>query len=89
MNKKDFVQFLLDDRTQIEYDNKVFTKHIKGHLHKIKIDDQLIYEVHTEKKVLIVVDALYCTFNRDAYWDVAKLAGLEEILADPNTLIRV
>lgn len=89
MDKKDFVQFLLDNRTQIEYDNKVFTKHIKGCLHKIKIDDELIYEVHTEKKVLIVVDALYCTFNRDAYWDVAKMAGLEEILADPNTLIRI
>ena len=89
MDKKDFIQFLLDERTEIEYDDKIFTKYIKGPLNKIKIGNDLIYEVHTEKKVLIVTNALYCTFNHDAYWDVAKLAGLEEIIADPNTLIRI
>ncbi|WP_053982384.1 hypothetical protein [Niameybacter massiliensis] len=89
MNKEDFAKFLLDDRLEIEYDNKVFTKNIKGALNKIKIGDELIYEVHTEKKLLIVVEALYCTFNRDAYWDVAKLAQLEEVIADPHTLVRI
>lgn len=89
MNKKDFAKFLLDERPEINYDNKTFSKQIKGALHKIKIDDELIYEVHTEKKLLIVVDALYCTFNRDAYWDIAKIAGLEEVIADPNTLVRI
>lgn len=89
MTKKDFVKFLLDESPQIDYDNKTFSKQIKGALHKIKIGDELIYEVHTEKKLLIVVDALYCTFNRDAYWDVAKMADLEEVIADPHTLVRI
>lgn len=89
MNKEDFAKFLLNDSLEIEYDNKVFTKKIKGFLNKIKVNNQLVYEVHTEKKLLIVIEALYCTFNRDAYWDVAKLAGLEEVIADPNTLVRI
>lgn len=89
MNKEDFAKFLTDDRLQLEYDNQLFTKKQKGPLNKIKIGDELIYEVHTEKKLLIVVEALYCTFNRDAYWDVAKLADLEEVIADPNTLVRI
>ena len=29
------------------------------------------------------------TFHRDAYWDVAKIANLDEVLADTNTLIRI
>lgn len=89
MNKEDFAKFLLDERLEIEYDNKVFNKEIKGVLSKIRIGDELIYEVHKEKKLLIVVEALYCTFNRDAYWDVAKLAKLEEVIADPHTLVRI
>lgn len=89
MNKQDFINFLLDQRTELEYDDKIFKKYIKGPLYKIKVNDKLIYEVHTEKKILIVTDALYCTFNHDAYWDVAKKAGLEEIIADPKTLIRI
>lgn len=87
--KQDFANFLTDTREQITYDNKVFTKKPKGKIIKIKVDDELIYEVHKEKRMLIVTDALYCTFNRDEYWDLARLADLEEVIADPDTLIRV
>ena len=87
--KQDFVNFLTDERKTIEYDGKLFTKSVKGKIIRIKLNDELIYEVHTEKKLLIVTNAVYCTFNRDAYWDVAKLAGLEEVMADRATLVRI
>lgn len=87
--KQDFVNFLTDDRSTIQYDNKTFTKDTKGKIIRIKIDDDLIYEVHTEKKMLIVTNAVYCTFNRDEYWGIANLAGLEEVIADRNTLVRI
>lgn len=89
INKEDFVKFLTDDRMNIKYDNKLFSKKVKGKLIKIKQDNQLIYEVHTEKKLLIVVNAMYCGYNKDEYWDIAKIAGLEEVIADPNTLVRI
>lgn len=87
--KEDFVKFLKDERHYIEYDDKVFTKEVKDNLLKIKVDDQLVYEVHLEKNILIVANALYCTFNRDEYWDVAKLLNMEEIIADRQSLIRI
>lgn len=89
LNKEDFVKFFTDERLKIKYDGKIFTKKVKGKLVKIKQEDQLIYEIHLEKKLLIVVNAMYCTYNKDEYWDIAKLAGLEEVLADPNTLVRI
>lgn len=89
VNKEDFVRFLTDDRVDIEYDDKIFSKEVKDKLIKIKIDDELVYEIHAEKQVLIVANALYCTFNRDAYWDIAKMLGMEEIIADRQTLIRI
>ena len=88
-SKEDFVHFLTDDRKSITYDNKVFTKDVKGNIARIKIDDELIYEVHQEKKLLIVTSAIYCTFNRDEYWGIAKMADLEEVMADRNTLVRI
>lgn len=87
--KQDFANFLTDNREHISYDNKLFTKDDKPKIIKILVDDKLIYEIHKEKRLLIVTDALYCTFNRDEYWDLAKLADLEEVIADPDTLIRI
>ncbi|MGL6175047.1 MAG: hypothetical protein ACRC1P_10630 [Cellulosilyticaceae bacterium] len=87
--KEDFVKFLTDDRDYIEYDDKVFTKEVKDKLLKIKVEDQLVYEVHLEKNILIVTNALYCTFNRDEYWDIAKMLEIEEVIADRQSLIRI
>lgn len=87
--KEDFVHFLTDDRTTIDYDNKTFIKSVKGKIIRIKTNGELVYEVHQEKKMLIVTYAVYCTFNRDEYWDIAKLAGLEEVMADRKTLVRI
>lgn len=88
-NKEEFAKFLTDNRETIAYDDKVFSKEIKEQLIKIRVDDKLVYEVHTEKKLLIVANALYCTFNRDAYWDIAKMLEMEEVIADRQTLIRI
>lgn len=88
-DKKDFVKFLMDDRKYINYEDKMFSKEITDKLIKIKVEDELVYEIHKEKKMLIVVNALYCTFNRDEYWDVARMLGIEEIIADRQTLIRI
>lgn len=85
----DFAKFLTDNRQVVEYNGEIFSKETKGNLIKIKADNQLVYEVHKEKKILIVLKALYMTFHRDAYWDVAKIADLDEVLADTNTLIRI
>lgn len=87
--KEDFVKFLTDERDYIEYDDKVFTKEAKDKLLKIKVEDQLVYEVHLEKNILIVTNALYCTFNRDEYWDIAKMLEMEEVIADRQSLIRI
>lgn len=88
-DKNDFVKFLTDNRAYIDYDDKIFSKEIKNQLVKIKVDDHLVYELHLAKQILIVANALYCTFNRDEYWGIAKLLGMEEIIADRQTLIRV
>ena len=82
----DFAKFLTDSRQVVQYNGETFSKEVKGNLIKIKADNQLVYEVHKEKKILIVLKALYMTFHRDAYWDVAKIANLDEVLADTNTL---
>lgn len=89
LDKKDFVNFLTDNRGYIEYDDKIFSKEIKDKLIKIKVADELVYEVHLEKKLLIVANALYCTFNRDEYWDIAKMLEMEEVIADRQSLIRI
>ncbi|MGL4362473.1 MAG: hypothetical protein ACRCSG_04255 [Cellulosilyticaceae bacterium] len=89
VTKQEFVLFLTNDVSDIIYNSIHFTKTIKNKIIRIKANQALVYEVHKEKKLLIVVDALFCTFNRDAYWDVAKLADLEEVLADPKTLVRI
>ncbi|MHC1749766.1 MAG: hypothetical protein AB9856_15955 [Cellulosilyticaceae bacterium] len=88
-NKQDFMTFLTDSRNYIEYDNKLFSKEIKGNIIKIKADNELIYEIHEPKQLLIVTNAYYCGYNKDAYWGVASDTQLEEVIADPNTLIRV
>ncbi|MGL4800200.1 MAG: hypothetical protein ACRDDX_16095 [Cellulosilyticaceae bacterium] len=88
-NKIDFIKFLTNEETHIYYNDRLFTKEVNGSLIIIKSNGELIYKVHKEKKVLIVIKALYMTFLRDEYWGIAKAAGLEEIIADPNTLIRI
>ena len=87
--KKDFAHFLTNTQTTISYNELLFTKTFKGDIACIKANDRLVYKVHLTKKLLIVTNALFCTFNRDAYWGIAKLADLEEVLADANTLIRI
>lgn len=87
--KLDFIKFLTNEDKHIYYNDRLFTKEITGNLIIIKADGELVYKVHEEKKVLIVMKAIYMTFLRDEYWGVAKAAGLEEIIADPHTLIRI
>lgn len=89
IDKPDFIKFLTDGRKSVNYNNETFKKEVKGSLIKIKANDELVYEVHKEKKVLIVLKAIYMTFHRDEFWGIAKQAGLEEILADRMTLIRI
>ncbi|MGL4362935.1 MAG: hypothetical protein ACRCSG_06710 [Cellulosilyticaceae bacterium] len=89
ISKKDFILFLTNEAKEINYSNNKFTKEIHGSLISIKVNGELIYKVHQEKKLLIVLKALYMTFLKDEYWGVAREAGLEEIIADPNTLIRI
>ncbi|MEF9960265.1 MAG: hypothetical protein RR448_08745 [Niameybacter sp.] len=88
-SRDDFATFLTDNREKVAYNEQIFSKEKRGKLLKIKADNELVYEVHPEKKVLVVRKALYMTFHRDAYWDVAKMAELDEIVADSNTLIRI
>ncbi|MGL4345177.1 MAG: hypothetical protein ACRCTE_08275 [Cellulosilyticaceae bacterium] len=89
VDRTSFAEFLTDNRESVQYNKQFFKKEKAGKLIKIKADDQLVYEVHEEKRLLIVLKALYMTFHRDEYWDVAKMAGLEEVLADTSTLIRI
>lgn len=89
VDRNSFAEFLTDNREAVKYNKQLFKKEKSGKLIKIKADDELIYEVHEEKKLLIVLKALYMTFHRDEYWGVAKIAGLEEVLADAHTLIRI
>lgn len=89
LDKADFVKFLTDERECIRYDEKNFYKEKSYKLIKIRVDKELVYQIHEEKKILIVVNALYCSCHRDAYWDVAKMAGLEEVLSDSHTLVRI
>ena len=88
-SKIDFIKFLTNSETHIDYNNCYFTKEVSGNTIKIKADGELVYQVHKEKRILIVLKALYMTFLKDEYWGIAKEAGLEEIIADPNTLIRI
>lgn len=88
-SKLDFIKFLTNNETTIYYNNKCFVKEISGNIIKIKANGELVYQVHREKKILIVLKALYMTFLKDEYWGIAREAGLEEIIADPNTLIRI
>ena len=88
-SKLDFITFLTNDATSIYYNDKYFTKEMNGSLIVIKAEGELVYKVHKEKKLLIVIKALYMTFLKDEYWGIAKAAGLEEVIADPNTLIRI
>ncbi len=88
-SKLEFIKFLTNNEAEIFYNDCYFTKEINGNIIKIKADGELIYQVHKEKKILIVLKALYMTFLKDEYWGIAKEAGLEEIIADPNTLIRI
>ena len=89
LDKADFVKFLTDERKCIRYDEKNFYKEKGYRLIKIRVDNELVYQIHEEKKILIVVNALCCSCHRDAYWDVAKMAGLEEVLSDSHTLVRI
>lgn len=89
VDKLGFIKFLTDSTNAVNYNKETFQKEVKGSLIKIKANDELVYEVHQEKKVLIVLKAIYMTFHRDEFWGVAKQAGLEEILADRSTLIRI
>lgn len=88
-SKLDFATFLTNEQSEINYNGKYFTKEINGSIITIKANGKLIYKVHKEKKILIVMKALYMTFLKDEYWGIAKEAGLEEIIADSNTLIRI
>lgn len=85
----DFAKFLTDNRKTVQYNEEIFSKETNGKLIKIKANNELVYKIHKEKKILIVLKALYMTFHRDAYWGVAKLAELDEVLADRHTLIRI
>lgn len=89
VDRRSFAEFLTDNREAVQYNHKLFKKEKTGKLIKIKADNELVYEIHKDKNLLIVLKALYMTFHRDEYWDVAKMAGLEEILADSRTLIRI
>ncbi|MGL4737841.1 MAG: hypothetical protein ACRCW2_10345 [Cellulosilyticaceae bacterium] len=89
VDRDSFAEFLTDNREAVQYNHKVFKKEKTGKLIKIKADNELVYEIHKEKNILIVLKALYMTFHRDEYWGVAKMAGLEEVLADSGTLIRI
>lgn len=88
-SKLNFITFLTNEEASIYYNDKHFTKEVNGNLIVIKANGELVYKVHKEKKILIVIKALYMTFLKDEYWGIAKEAGLEEIIADPNTLIRI
>ncbi len=89
LDKADFVKFLTDERECIRYDEKNFYKENTHRLIKIRVEHDLVYQIHQEKKLLIVVNALYCSYHRDAYWDISKMAGLEEVLSDSQTLVRI
>ncbi|MEG0013307.1 MAG: hypothetical protein RR324_03310 [Cellulosilyticaceae bacterium] len=89
VDKLDFTKFLTDSRKTVNYNKETFNKEVRGSVIKIKANDEVVYQVHKEKKVLIVLKAIYMTFHRDEFWGIAKQAGLEEILADRNTLIRI
>lgn len=89
VDRKSFAEFLVDNREAVKYNKQLFKKEKAGKLTKIKVDNELVYEIYEEKKLLIVLKALYMTFHRDEYWGVAKMAGLEEVLADTHTLIRI
>ncbi len=89
LSKADFVRFLTDYRDCIHYDGKNFYKERTPKLIKIRAEQDLVYQIHEEKKLLIVVNALYCSCHRDAYWDIARMAGLEEVLSDSHTLVRI
>nr|WP_307990551.1 hypothetical protein [uncultured Niameybacter sp.] len=88
-SRDDFATFLTDEREVVEYNKEIFSKEKTSKLIKIKVNDELVYEIYPAKKVLVVLKALYMTFHRDAFWGVAHMAGLDEILADTNTLIRI
>ena len=88
-SKLDFITFLTNEETTLFYNNIWFTKEFNGNILTIKADGETVYKVHQEKKLLIVIKALFMTFLKDEYWGVAKEAGLEEIIADPHTLIRI
>lgn len=89
VDKSGFIKFLTDGRNTVKYNKETFKKEVNGSLIKIKANDELVYQIHKEKNLLIVLKAIYMTFHRDEFWGVAKQAGLEEILADTNTLIRI
>lgn len=89
MNKDDFATFLTDEREVVQYNKEIFSKEKTSKLIKIKVNNELVYEVYPAKKVLVVLKALYMTFHRDAFWGVAHMAGLDEIVADTQTLIRI
>lgn len=88
-SKLEFITFLTNEEKSIMYNGKQFTKTMNGNIIVIQADGELVYKVHKEKKLLIVIKALYMTFLKDEYWGVAKEAGLKEVIADPHTLIRV
>lgn len=88
-SRNDFATFLTDERQVVKYNKEIFSKEKTSKLIKIKVNDELVYEIYPAKKVLVVLKALYMTFHRDAFWGVAHMAGLDEILADTNTLIRI
>lgn len=48
-SKEDFVRFLTDDRLKIKYEDKVFTKNIKGGTLKIQQDEFLVCEVYEKR----------------------------------------
>ena len=88
-SKFDFITFLTNEEQSIYYNDTWFTKEFNGNILTIKANGESVYKVHKEKKLLIVMKALYMTFLKDEYWGVAKEAGLQEIIADPHTLIRI
>lgn len=67
-----------------------FSKAITG-------DQVVIYDYHTceiiyiympKANVLLVFNALFCSFLKDALWGLNNYLEAKEIIVDPNTLIR-
>ncbi|OOB78405.1 MAG: hypothetical protein ATN33_01185 [Epulopiscium sp. Nele67-Bin001] len=90
VDKAGFIEFFTDNSNdQVVYQGETFTKELRGNVIQIKADKVPVYQLHTERKVLIVLKALYMTYQRDEYWGIANALDVEEIISDPATLVRL